>query len=62
MKCSCNVSPQVRSGKAIEEDGKVYWRQIFVCTNPSCPRCEEAIGERKVNVLDETDIVEKSYI
>lgn len=62
MKCSCNVAPQVKNGKAVEEDGKVYWRQIFVCKNPTCPHCEETIGERKVNIFDETDIVEISYI
>ena len=62
MKCSCNVEPKVRNGKAIEEDGKVYWRQIFSCVNPDCPHCKEDIGERKINVLDETEVIEKSYI
>lgn len=62
MKCSCNIAPQVRNGKAVQEDGKTWWRQIFYCNNPACPHHGKDIGERKINVLDETEIIEESYI
>ena len=62
MKCSCNIAPQVRNGKAIEEGGKIYWRQIFYCSNPNCPNHQTPIGERKVNIFDEKEIIEESYV
>lgn len=62
MKCSCNVAPLVRSGKAVKEGDKVLWQQIFTCNNPGCENFRKDIGERKVNVLDESDITENSYV
>ena len=62
MKCSCNVAPLVRNGKPVQEEEKVLWRQVFTCNNPSCENYGKDIGERMVNIFDESDITEKSYV
>lgn len=62
MKCKCRCEPKVRSGEPIEENGKAYWRQIFFCDNPQCPHYKQDIGTRKVNIFDETDIIEESSL
>jgi hypothetical protein len=62
MECKCNVEPRVRRGGAIQEGGKTYWQQIFYCDNPNCDMYQKDIGVRKINVLDETDIVEEKSL
>lgn len=62
MECKCKVEPRVRRGEAIQEGGKTYWQQIFYCDNPKCDMYQKDIGVRKINVLDETDIVEEKSL
>ena len=62
MKCKCKCETKVRRGEPIEEGGKAYWQQIFFCDNPQCPNYKKDIGLRKVNIFDETDIIEESSL
>lgn len=61
MLCRCGNEASVKSGQPVREGEKVYWKQIFVCNNPNCSENEKEIGERLVNIFDETEIVEKPY-
>lgn len=55
MKCTCNAALRVASGKRIEEDGKIYWKQTFTCENPACENYKKKIGERKIELpIDNT--------
>lgn len=57
MKCKCEAIPRVAEGKPTEENGRVYWRQIFICENPTCENYKKQIGERKIDVLTQ-EVVE----
>lgn len=62
MKCQCNCEPRVRRGEAIKENDKAYWQQIFFCDNPNCANYKKDIGIRKINIFNETDIIEESSL
>ena len=61
MRCQCNVSPRVISGSPVKDGDKSYWKQIFICDNPNCTRYKNQIGERLVNIFDESEVIEKEY-
>ena len=61
MKCQCNTEPAIRKGQPVKDGEKVYWKQSFVCQNPNCGCYKKDIGERLVNIFDESEIIEKEY-
>lgn len=62
IKCKlCNVEPTLKEGRPVNEDNKTYWRQIYTCSNPQCPNHNKEIGEVKINIFDNSDVIEKDY-
>lgn len=62
MKCSCNNEPAIKKGLPAKDGDKVYWTQIYICNNPNCSCYTKEIGVRLVNIFDESEIIEKSYV
>lgn len=62
MNCKCNCEPKVRWGAPLKEGEKSYWHQIFYCDNPNCTNYKKDIGTRKINIFDESEIIEESSL
>lgn len=61
LKCKCETMPVVKAGKPVKNGDKAYWKQVFVCNDPNCSEHGKEIGERLVNIFDETEIIETKY-
>ena len=61
MKCLCKTEPEIIKGEPVREGEKAYWRQIFVCKDPNCSNFGKQIGERRINIFDNTDVEEEEY-
>lgn len=61
MECKCNTQPMVKSATPIKDGEKTYWKQVFICNDPNCENYRKEIGERLVNIFDESEIIETKY-
>lgn len=61
MKCKCGIEPKIRKGAPVQKEGKAFWVQIFTCNNPECPSYGKDIGERMINIFDQSEKTEITY-
>ncbi|MBQ4649887.1 MAG: hypothetical protein IJB73_04220 [Firmicutes bacterium] len=63
MKCSqCNNELMIVDGRPVKDGEKAYWRQLYVCNNPNCNSYKKEVGERLINIFDESEIIEKQNL
>jgi len=49
-------------GRPVKDGEKAYWRQLYVCNNPNCNSYKKEVGERLINIFDESEIIEKQNL